>query len=211
MLVKDITYTDIDDVQQTKKFWFSMSRAELKEEILVGGRGGETFMERINRLSKTTEEDLKQGQGRELMDTFKAILAQSVGRRDGQLFIKDETTRNNFLYSGAYDALFEEMLESKDSGASLIAGILPKNMQEDFNEAAKVAAASSVVEGEVLQSSGTIEQVAQPSPTPSTGTDDSEMPLWYRENRYATPKELMNASTEETRLAMKMKSDKAFG
>lgn len=207
MLKQSITFQNLDDEEVTEDFYFQITKAEVAEKALVEGEG---YYERLRDLS--IERD-----GAKIIQHFKAILASAVGRREGQIFKKSQEITDYFMFSGAYDAFFMGLMEKPDSGASIIKAMLPKDAQE---EAAKIIKEKGldVVE---LPESGTIEKVAEPA-EPTTGPQTpsgassanqsaGDEPIWLKETRYPTKQELMRMGSEETRLAMKMKSDKAFG
>jgi hypothetical protein len=214
MLTKTISYEDLDGVQQTETFWFQLTEGEITKQLIVGGEGGETLKDRLERLGNLTEEDMKNGAGRQVMDTFENILRAAVGKRTGNLFRKNDEIRDNFMYSGAYDAFFLEMLQTRDSGASYIKAMLPgkvhvaideavaKQMQDTQQEASTTVATTLQTAPPVLES----EVVELPSVK-----NASDEPKWLSETRYPTPKELMAMGKDEMRLAMKMKADKIFG
>jgi hypothetical protein len=209
MLVKEITYRNLDDEEVKKTFHFQITKAEVLERAIVNG--GDKYLEGLSNL--TVERD-----GKKIMETFKEVLFDAVGQREGQLFIKNDDIRKQFQFSGAWDQFFLDLLGEPDSGAKAIAAIMPADAQDAIKEAlARREAAEQA--GEVLPNSGTVNQHST-GEYQLTGTEAREQtvataaeqePAWLREGRYATPKELMSAGAEETRLAMKMKAQKAFG
>lgn len=209
MLKQSITFQNLDDEEVTEDFYFQITKAEVAEKALIEGEG---YYERLRDLS--VEKD-----GAKIISHFKAILASAVGRREGQIFKKSQEITDYFMFSGAYDAFFMGLMEKPDSGASIIAAMLPKDAQE---EAARVIKERGLETVE-LPESGTIEKVAEPTDDePATGPQTpsgassvnqraDDEPLWLKETRYPTKQELMKMGPEETRLAMKMKSQQAFG
>lgn len=210
MLTKTISYTDIDDQPQTETYCFQISLAEMSAEVFDKDRKGQTLKDRIERMTQMDEAALRAGGVGDLMKLYQEIIKSAVGKRRGKLFVKNDEVKDEFLYSGAYDRFFLEMLNSSDSGASMIAAMMPADIRKQVEDTIAVRSKELgvTVEGEVLPQSGTVEEIAPPAAAASTGTDE---PKWLQEGRYPTSKELMNAGPEETRLAMKMKSDKAFG
>lgn len=228
MLTKEITYEDIDGNEQKETFWFQLSKAEATKNMLVGGKNGETYEERLRRLGNMTEEDLKNGMGHEVLETFEEILKSSVGKRDGKLFRKTQDIRDHFEFSGAYDAFFMEMLASPDSGASYIRAIMPVVSQQNIDDAMVKQRAQKIVDGEVTTggemtaTTGVIEHTenlptrqefpagaVQAMQTNQQGTDDAA--AWQAEGRYATQQELRKMSPEDMRFAMQAKLNKVFG
>jgi hypothetical protein len=114
-----ITYKNLDDQEVTEEFWFNISKTEVAERHLANGPDYARMLEGL-----TMERD-----GEKIVKLFKDLLSSSVGRREGSLFIKDDDARNRFMFSGAYDAFFMELLTSPDSGARELAAIFPKEAQ----------------------------------------------------------------------------------
>lgn len=215
MLKQSITFQNLDDEEVTEDFYFQITKAEVAEKALIEGEG---YYERLRDLSAETD-------GAKIIGHFKVILASAVGRREGQIFKKSQEITDYFMFSGAYDAFFMGLMEKPDSGASIIRAMLPKDAREEATRLMKERGLE-VVE---LPGSGTVEKVAEPEkPMVSQETvdqakaisdhrdaqsqsSDNDEPIWLKETRYPTKQELMKMGSEETRLAMKMKSQKAFG
>jgi hypothetical protein len=251
MLKKAITYQNLDGVTVTEDFYFNISKAEALEKAIAEGEG---YEERLRALAKAEK-------GEEIIAEFKSVLGAAVGRREGNLFIKNDEIRNNFMFSGAYDAFFFELIQSPDSGASIISAMLPTGIQADVDKAlaergitpsatgsesnpsfttnsSTLTASPPVLEALDGLTGDADAQAAKPQPdafptnleravsataagvatstatgggaaAASQGTDDE--PVWLKENRYPTQKELLRMPQEELQLAMKMKSAHAFG
>jgi hypothetical protein len=207
MIKKTIKYKNLDGVDVQEDFWFKITPAEFVKRAM--SEGGDSYIEKLQRLSDLSkfseitqsEIDLGGGRGREIMDTFETILRDAVGRREGDLLIKDETAKNRFMYSGAYDKFFMELITGEDSGALFFTAVLPS--ADQIQEALKEINARRVAEGK--------EPVGPNGPRPVEAGKDDDQPKWLQEGRYATQQELLKAGPDETRLAMKMKSEKAFG
>lgn len=213
MLKKTLSYENLDGETVTKDFYFQITKAEVVEKAMANGDG---YLESLGQLSAETN-------GAEILRHFKDILSNAVGQRQGQLFIKNDDIRNEFMYSGAYDQFLLEMLEAPDSGASQIRAILPKDAQKLVDEEAakrgikidspELPASPPVLEGEVAKPEPTFtgdikravaETDAAKAPAPAqTGTDDD--PVWLKEGRNPTRQELMKMSKDEIQFAAKMR------
>lgn len=223
MIKKTITYSNLDGVEVSEDYWFQITKAEFVKKALK--EGGEVYLNKLRALSELTEKEIA-GKGRELMETFEMLLGDAVGKREGDLFIKNDEIKKRFLFSGAYDKFFMDLIEGPDSGAAFLSNVLPKGAQEEIEKEMKKR--GMTVEGEATE----VATPAQPTPFPESlenavqanstpemqavapqleeaGKDDE--PAWYKESRYPTSKELMKAGPEELALAMKMKNAKAFG
>lgn len=119
MLVKTITYKDFNGVEQSEKFYFNLTEAEVAE-IELSTDGG--FAEKIERI--VAAEDQK-----EIWSVFKELILMSVGEKspDGKHFIKSPEIRARFEQSAAYSALIMEMLTGDASvSQEFFNGIIPK-------------------------------------------------------------------------------------
>lgn len=227
MLKKTITYKDLDDNDVTEDFYFNLNKAELAEMALAGtSKGGGGFEEYLKKIIAAND-------GRQIMDMFKEIIAMSVGKRSatGKSFVKNPEIRDEFMGSEAYSILFMELVTDTSKAIEFIRNLVP----------ADIAAQADLTGTFELPNSGVIEGVAgdaavqaekpqvqfeqaggQPTPFPESleaavvannagNPQEDDEPAWMKETRYPTRQELMRMGPEETRLAMKMKSNRAFG
>lgn len=188
MLKKDITYQNLDGQDVTETFYFQITKAEVIEKAAIKG---EDYADRLRKL--TVERD-----GAEIMREFKALLTESVGRREGQLFIKDESIRNQFLFSGAWDSFFLKLIESPDSGAKELQSIFPKDVQDQIAKEAAGQTTELPVSGEIVDAAAP----AQP------GKDDE--PAWFKEKREPTGQELRKMSKDELSFLFKVRETGAL-
>ena len=118
MLTRDITYTNLDDKEVTRKFYFNMTEAELVElETSFGNIG---LVESMNRIVEAQDVET-------MMKEFKRIILMTYGVRDGDDFMKSEEQNRRFEGSNAYSALFMEFLTVEGALAEFIQGVMPKN------------------------------------------------------------------------------------
>ena len=128
MIKKTITYTNFADEEVTEDFEFHLSKAEVGKMELSGE--GNSMVEYLKRISKAEN-------GREIIRTMEEIVEKAYGVRtlDGKGFEKKPEHLAAFKASGAYDALFEELLMSSNSAelsANFIRGLFPASMQENI-------------------------------------------------------------------------------
>jgi len=199
MIKKTIDYKDLDGNPRSEAYWFQLTQADFTRKAMTAG--GEAYLERLRGLSELTEETVA-GRGQELMDTFETILFDAVGRREDDLFIKDEALTRRFRFSGAYDACFMELITTPDSGATFFKGVFPQNVGEAIDKALAEKAAAEQVDGEAPSNAPEL-QAAEPV-LEETGKDT---PAWLREEREPTNKELMEMSKDEMALAFRLKSE----
>lgn len=130
MLPKEITYTDFNGEEKKETFYFNLTESEIARMHLASTAGLDTMIQRI------VESDDRQ----KILDTFEEIILMSYGERsiDGRYFKKEDSIRgkyaDDFKASGAYDALFMELITDEKAAANFINGILPTKMKEGSNQ-----------------------------------------------------------------------------
>jgi len=129
---KSITYTNFDNKEVTKDFYFNLSAAELVE-MDVQNDGG---------LQKKLQTIMGTQDGGIILNEFKDIVKAAVGERsvDGEDFIKSEDISNRFIRSGAFDELLLEFLSNADAAATFVKGILPARLMEEMEKQGKIPA-----------------------------------------------------------------------
>lgn len=153
MLKKDITYEDFDGNEVTETHYFHLAKSELVEFNLVT-KGG---------LEANFNAMLKAGNVEGVLDLFKQIIKRSYGRRDPenpQKFSKTPEILDNFVNSGAFDALYVELMTHDSAGMEFISGIFPKSMQDNPEVKTAIAKAYS---GESRTPTETLQLPEQPS------------------------------------------------
>lgn len=139
MIKKEIRYTDYNGVERMKTFYFNISMAEIIEmEADVEGGYGD-FLRRIV--------DTKDA--RNLVSEFKKLILRSVGIKsdDGERFIKNDTIRDEFVQTPAYESLFVELATDANALAAFITAVIPKEFSQQMtqqNETMKTVAYGSV-------------------------------------------------------------------
>jgi hypothetical protein len=118
MLKKEIKYEDFNGNTVAEVFYFNMSKSELIE-LESGGLGDmlRTMVDERNPNKMIVE--------------FKRLIlaAYGVKSEDGKRFIKNDTLREEFSQSAAFDALFMELSQNEGSSEAFIRGILPSDVQ----------------------------------------------------------------------------------
>lgn len=158
MIKKTITYQDFNDVTKTKDFYFHLSKVDMMELSLDG------------LFEKELKEAIQRGDKLTIFRMFKRLIFLSVGTRseNGEEFIRPEMFREAFMSSPAFDELVMDLFTSEDHGASFVAGLMPKDVQEKVNKE--------------------IENTIDPF---------KEEPAWIKENREPTGVELRNMTREQ--------------
>lgn len=129
MIKKTVTYKDYDGVEQTEDFFFHLSKADIIK-MELSHKGG---------LEESLKNIIVAKDGETIMKEFENFLNLSVGKRDGDLFVRDDVVRNRFFQTNAYEALLMELVLNADTAAEFIRGIAPPNMIEEAAKAAEVA------------------------------------------------------------------------
>lgn len=117
MLKREIAYEDFDGNKVTDTFYFNLNRTELIE-MEVGYEGG---------LQAALKRIIESKDNKNLISEFKKIILQSYGMKseDGKRFIKNDSLREDFMQTAAFDALFMDLATNDGSAADFIKGILP--------------------------------------------------------------------------------------
>ena len=125
MLKRSITYTNFNDETVTEDFYFNLSKAELVEmELSTTGGLGET----LKRIVQTRDH-----QG--LIKEFKSIIMLAYGKRTGDgRFVKNQEVLDEFIETGAYSALFMDLVTNVENAALLIRGLIPADLVEQVEQ-----------------------------------------------------------------------------
>jgi hypothetical protein len=169
MIKKTVTYEDFDGDEVTEDLYFHLSNLELIE-LEQSTDGG--MMQHLQNL-------IGAGNAADIVTEFRKLISLAYGTRGegGRTFIKDEAVTKQFLYSPAFDALFEELVDNPESAGSFIEGMVSKKL---------LARVNTNREGQPVE---TVKAVTM------TGEDDQ--PEWLRLGRTPTNQELMRATPEQ--------------
>lgn len=126
MYKKTISYEDYNGEQQTRTFYFNLSKAELIE-MQFSSEGG--LQERLTRMIET-----KDGSG--MMKTIKELILRSYGEKsaDGNRFIKSKELSESFEQSEAYSELFMEIATDEKAAEAFVNGIIPKQLAAELQK-----------------------------------------------------------------------------
>lgn len=122
MLKKLIKYTDYDGNEREEEFWFNLSKADLARLEFSKEGGLEAVVKRLtNKLS-----------GPEIYKIFEEIILGAYGEKsdDGRRFVKSPELSKAFSETPAYDELLMEILQSEETAAAFINGILPEDVKQ---------------------------------------------------------------------------------
>lgn len=122
MFQREITYDNLDGESVKATYWFGLDASEIALLKMTHKRDIGEYFNRIIR----SEDNL------EIMTMFQELLKLGVGRREGQRFDKSKDVKDEFVQTGAMNALFFELIQTKDQGASFINDMFPKKLIEQY-------------------------------------------------------------------------------
>lgn len=122
MIKRTITYTDFNNQEQTKTFYFNLTKAELAE-LEVSEEGG--LSERLTAIIDSND-------NAEIVRIFKKIILMAYGEKseDGQRFIKSPEAALAFSQTEAYSELFVSLATDAEAATAFVNGIIPKNLPD---------------------------------------------------------------------------------
>lgn len=118
MLSKTIVYEDFNGKEHEDVYLFNLSKSEVAQ-MELSTTGGMTDM--INRIVKAED-------GEKITQLVVDLILKSYGEKspDGFRFVKSAELSKAFSETGAYDALFMELLTDPEKAAVFVEGVLPK-------------------------------------------------------------------------------------
>ena len=129
MIKKEITIDGFDGPEK-RTYYFHLTKSEVMTWVKESGGQLQKDLERVSKL------DI----GDELTDLFEMVgrvLHRAVGERRGSRFVKNSEIADDFVFSGALDAVLADLLERPDEIEKFTAGLLPAGAMA---EAAKLTA-----------------------------------------------------------------------
>lgn len=124
MLTKiPVKYTDLDGVEREEVCCFNISKSELiKMRFSVDG-GMDVMLDKIIKSNDSTT----------MMRVFDQIFMAAYGEKsdDGKRFMKNDTIRENFANSVAYDIIFTDLISDEKKMADFVNSILPELPKEN--------------------------------------------------------------------------------
>lgn len=129
MIEKTIKYNDLRGNEVEDTFYFNLTKAEAMG-IAFDDFDGMKFSQVLKAIQETED-------ARIVLSVFKNVLRQAVGIKQetprGEILVKPDWLKEWFTATDAYSELLEEMLTDPDYAAKFIGGILPKELQKEFN------------------------------------------------------------------------------
>lgn len=170
MFKKTIKFIDFNQQEQTKDFYFHMSKAELLELAADGN----AMLKRIERIIAAQD-------GKAILKEFRELIWAAIGVRseDGARFVKDSAAKAQLFESPAYDELLMELCTDAEASAAFVNNLVPETMRKEMQK-----------QLELKKGAETVDPFKQPA-------EDDPRPAWLKEGRNPTQQELMSMSKEE--------------
>nr|DAV64678.1 MAG TPA: hypothetical protein [Caudoviricetes sp.] len=129
MIKKEVTVDGFDGPEK-RTYYFHLTRSEVISWVKESGGQLQKDLERVSKLD--IEDDLT-----DLFEMVGRVLHRAVGERAGARFVKNSEIADDFVFSGALDAVLADLLEHPDEIEKFTAGLLPAGV---MTEAAKLTA-----------------------------------------------------------------------
>lgn len=127
MIPRTISFTNLDGVEVSEQYYFALSTVDVIEI--------EEIAEHQERFGDWLESLVKANRFNELIRVWKQMMFKSVARREGQRLIKGPEVVDEFVQTGAFDALFDELLDSGPAQISaFFTGMMPRKLVEKAAE-----------------------------------------------------------------------------
>lgn len=120
MLKKTITYTNYNDEQKTRDYYFNLKKSELIDLQFSTAKG---FMDYIEEITKS-QDNVR------IWKAFRDIVLLAYGEKseDGERFVKSDELRKSFEETEAFSELIYELMSNETAAANFINGIMPADL-----------------------------------------------------------------------------------
>lgn len=127
MIDRVIKFRNLDGEPVEAHYWFRLSTTDAIDMELMQRPDIQEYLQSI-----------MQGQnGIKMLALMQEMIFQSVAKREGQRLVKDGV-KKEFIETGAWDALFAELMQEDDPMSSFFLKILPDDVQAEMaKESAK--------------------------------------------------------------------------
>jgi len=120
-VMRTIRYTDLNGESKSVDYWFSLGKTDAIELDFVHRKNPKQYLESIAANQET----------KNLMEVWKDMLFRAVAIRKNDYLVKNQDVLEEFIGSGAYEQLFNELAESEDGGANFFLSIMPQEVQDN--------------------------------------------------------------------------------
>lgn len=127
MLKKTVTYEDYNGDAVTEDFYFNLTKVECMELEYGLGLNNSTLSGSIQTLINANDMGT-------VIQTIKKILLTAYGIKapDGKRFIKNDSIREAFEQSPAFEEIYWELVTNSDEAANFITGIMPQAIRNNL-------------------------------------------------------------------------------
>jgi hypothetical protein len=121
---REISFKNLDDQEVTETWYFSLDEEDAANTDLAHRPDLSEYLAAVD----------KNRDAREVMNIWKTLLWASVGKREGNLLVKDEQVLREFKFGGAYKQLFAELVDDPNAGMDFFLKIMPDKVQKKVAE-----------------------------------------------------------------------------
>lgn len=128
-----ITYTNFEDKEVTKDFYFNLTKAELMKLNFKTRAGKNISYEELSEAAHNAVKNHTEITANEqiaIVDFFEEFIkaAYGVKTQDGE-FDKSEELSNRFIHSEAYSVMLMDMLDNEAKASEFMIGVAPNDMR----------------------------------------------------------------------------------
>lgn len=121
MLKKTITYVNpMTDQEVTEDHYFHLSKADLVEMEVSKPGGMQAYITEV----------VKSDDNAQILSVFRDIVRRSYGRKDGDRFVRDPQTTEQFMVSEAWSEFLMSLLQDANAAAEFINGVMPRGLDQ---------------------------------------------------------------------------------
>lgn len=127
MIKKTITFEGLDGKDITEEWWFGINRGDVAELAV-----GNDLADRIKFIAKANESGTVDA--KTIVPAFKDIIAMSVGKREGNRFMRSPEITAEFMNSEACSELIFILLSDAEQAAEFANNLLPQNLMRQIED-----------------------------------------------------------------------------
>lgn len=122
MFQRTISYKNLDGEPVEATYWFNIDASEIALLKQTHKQDIEAYFQRIINSKNNLE----------ILKMFQELLQLGVFIRDGQRMDKSQDVKDEFMQTGAFNALFLELIQTKDQGAKFISDMFPQDLIREY-------------------------------------------------------------------------------
>lgn len=117
---RTIRFNDMDGDPVEQDWYFTLAHSDMTDLNFVHENDVQGYLEQLVRENDTER----------MTNIFRQMLKVGVGKRVGNLLVKNADIQAEFMERGWYSQLFTELIMTDDGGASFFLSIMPVDVQE---------------------------------------------------------------------------------